>query len=832
MKRSLINRQFGAAAIAALTCALAGHVQAQDQTTGSVSSVVVTAPNAMGSGIDPSRSGTTTYVVTSSDIDKTGTLSVTDVLQRNLPGVNVSDTQGNPYTGDVNYRGFTASPLQGTPQGLAVYLNGQRLNEPFGDTVNWDLVPQEAINGAQLVTNNPAFGLNALGGALNLQTKNGFTYRGADATVEGGSFGSYTGGAEGGWSNDKMGAYLAIDGGHEDGWRPQSGSDVFRGYGDFGFKLPQGEIHLSGGASDTKVGVVGPSPVDMVEAQHDAIFTWPQTTHNKAQFLALSADTKLGGGWSVQGDVHWRGFSQAHVDGNDGDFEQCSAAVGNFLCLEDDAFPAAIRPPASQFEILTASGAPIPCPVLVGTAATPTPDTRGCRDRDPANTALGARIPYGTIDRTFTESHTWGGSLQLANDTDLFGHKNSFIVGAAYDKSGIHFLSNSTLGLLTPDLEVVTTNYPLPNVSAAGVPGLGSVIHAGPLAGYGPAEVSVDTANTGVFASDTFDVTKDLSVSLGGRYNDQTNNIIDLTGVSPTVTGNHKFTRFNPAVNFAWRSEFATLFGGYSETNRAPTALELGCSDPTKPCLLANSLVSDPPLKQVVSHTYEAGMRGDHPWNSGLITWSVSLFSTLNDNDIIALPSVLVGHGSYANVPKTRRQGGEAEVRYEAKTWDVFVNASMVNAQYRFAGDISSPNSPTADGNGNVTVVPGDQISGIPRYRVKLGGDIKATSRLTLGVDGQYTSDQFVVGDESNENEKLPSYWTANLRADFAVTDKIVLFGRISNLFNNEYVTYGAYFDSDGVQEVRPQPLPTDPNPISVTPAAPRAYYVGLKVKF
>ena len=54
-----------------------------------------------------------------------------------------------------------------------------------------------------------------------------------------------------------------------------------------------------------------------------------------------------------------------------------------------------------------------------------------------------------------------------------------------------------------------------------------------------------------------------------------------------------------------------TAYGGYSESNRAPTPLELGCSNPNQPCLIESFLVSDPPLQQVVSHTYEAGLRGD-----------------------------------------------------------------------------------------------------------------------------------------------------------------------------------------------------------------------------
>ena len=85
--------------------------------------------------------------------------------------------QGNPFQPDVNYRGYTASPLLGTPQGLSVYMDGVRLNQPFGDVVSWDLIPRLAIchRSPLMPGSNPLFGLNTLGGALAMQTKDGRT---------------------------------------------------------------------------------------------------------------------------------------------------------------------------------------------------------------------------------------------------------------------------------------------------------------------------------------------------------------------------------------------------------------------------------------------------------------------------------------------------------------------------------------------------------------------------------------------------------------------------------------------------------------------------------
>ena len=112
-----------------------------------------------------------------------------DFLNTRVPGVTVDDLQGNSFQTGVQYRGFEASPVNGLPQGLAVYQNGVRINEAFGDTVNWDFLPSNAINDLAVMGSNPIFGLNAIGGSISILMKDGFTYQGADVDTRFGSFG-------------------------------------------------------------------------------------------------------------------------------------------------------------------------------------------------------------------------------------------------------------------------------------------------------------------------------------------------------------------------------------------------------------------------------------------------------------------------------------------------------------------------------------------------------------------------------------------------------------------------------------------------------------------
>src|SRR5882724_7828153 len=196
-----------------------------------------TAPTPTAStGIDVDKVPAAINAVGANQIARTDSLNIADALQQQVPGIIISDTTGNPFQPDVQFRGFVASPVSGTPQGLAVYQNGMRINEAFGDTVNWDLIPTAAIQSVTVVTNNPAFGLNALGGAVNVQMKNGFTYHGAEIDTMGGSFGRIQSSAQWGKQIDNFAVYGALEGLYDGGFRNFSVSNVRRFYGDIGHK--------------------------------------------------------------------------------------------------------------------------------------------------------------------------------------------------------------------------------------------------------------------------------------------------------------------------------------------------------------------------------------------------------------------------------------------------------------------------------------------------------------------------------------------------------------------------------------------------------------------
>ena len=122
---------------------------------------------------------------TAADVENSGALDLADFMNRRLNGVYLNEMQANPFQPDVNFRGYTASPLLGTPEGISVYLDGVRQNQPFGDVVSWDLIPKNAISEMTLVPgSDPLFGLNTLGGALSVKTKDGVSNPGLDCNVD------------------------------------------------------------------------------------------------------------------------------------------------------------------------------------------------------------------------------------------------------------------------------------------------------------------------------------------------------------------------------------------------------------------------------------------------------------------------------------------------------------------------------------------------------------------------------------------------------------------------------------------------------------------------
>jgi iron complex outermembrane receptor protein len=760
--------------------------------------VVATSPLPSG-GENPDNIPAMMQTVPAEDFARTNSQNVTDTLQQHIPGAVSIDVNGNPFSQDLFYRGFVASPRQGTPQGLAVYQNGIRVNEAFGDTVNWDLIPPQAIYRADVFPSNPVFGLNALGGAVSLQMKNGFLWQGFETQILGGSFGRVSGLFEYGKQIDDYSLYVTGDATRDGGWRFFSPSTLFRLYGDLGYRTPGNELHFIASGARNMLGVIGPTPVELLAQEGEsAVFTSPQTTLNAAGSVAFTGKFDINPQWSIASNFYIRTFEQHHTDGNDADLQDCADnglpnSFGGSLCLNSNNFPNVTD--GNAFVILDRNGNPI---------------------------QFSPSAIYGTIDRVAIHATTFGTALQATDNDKFFEHQNYFTFGASVDRSLLSFSSTSQLGMIFPDFVIGNGAFP----------GSGDII--GTLGGIGkvPTFLTGNTTYYGVYTLDTFNITPELALTAGARLNIAQIVTEDATGQAPELNINDTFSRINPVAGLTYKIlPTVTVYGGYSEANRAPTPLELDCADPNRPCLLENSLVSDPPLKQVVAHTYEAGLRGAQAiFDTGAVDWKAGFFRTGSTNDIVSQASPITGLGFFANVPSTLRQGVEAEAGFRYGNLSAYVNYAFVDATYQFTGPLASPNNPFNVG-GDIFVTPGNHIPGIPRHQVKFGGDYAFTPKFKLGADVLVAGAQYFVGDGANQNPKLPLYWVANLHASYQLDEHIQFFGLINNIFNNRNATFGTFFNT-GTDAQLVSPIPFTVDPRTVTPLQPISFYGGVKVTF
>lgn len=746
--------------------------------------IIATTPEG-GAGIEKNKISTNPITLSREDLDRDHAVVVTDTLQRRNASISVNDVAGNPFQPDLTYRGFTASPVPGTPQGLAVYQDGVRINEAFGDSVNFDLIPTVAIAKGDVVSGNPLFGLNALGGALTLEMKNGFTWQGFSADGRGGSYGRRFGALEYGRQIDNFAGYFAFEGIGDDGWRKFSGSSVLRGFADIGYKGDKTEFHLNFTGAGTRLGAAAATPVELLQYNYGSVYTTPQSTYNDLAFVNLKGAYQATNHLKFNGNVYFRHFRQQHVDGNIADVETCGDDA--FICQTEEPF-LTTSPTESQRRLRNAFGVAIPPSVL------------------------GGGLP-ASVDKTRTNSRSYGATLQGTYDEPIFGFKNRLVVGGSLDRQFTDFRGYSELGVLQPNLSVASTGLQYSNLVPEG--------------GIQPVSVGGRNLYYGVYALDTLDVTDKLTVTAGLRFNSADISLFDHRGVS--LNSNALYQRVNPVVGatYSFIPEF-TVYGNYSEANRAPTALENGCSDRLHPCMIDNFLVADPPLKQVVARTVEIGLRGyrDIGPDRGRLDWRLGLFRTYNTDDILSLPSdIIQGRGYFANVGSTRRQGVEAGVAWRNDWLSVYADYALVDATFRDALTLNSGSNPFSDEEGKIHVRPGNVLPDIPRHRVKLGFDYFVTPEWKFGADYIFTSGVHLRGDEANLDRPLPSWGIVNLKTSYKVADNVEVYGLVNNLLDRRFSTFGTYFETGGT-------FLQFNNPRTFGPGAPLAAYGGVRVKF
>jgi YVTN family beta-propeller protein len=315
-----------------------------------------------GLGVPVEQVPSNVQAVTDRQIEDRQAINLPDLMTRSLPSVNVNEVTGNPFQADVNYRGFQASPLLGTPQGLSVFQDGVRLNEPFGDVVYWDLIPQQAISAINLIPgSNPVFGLNTLGGALSLRTKTGAHYPNTGVQVYGGSWDRWAVDAEhGGYTDNNKDYYISGSWFEENGWRDFSPSEVGQFFAKIGHEDATNDLDLSFTYGDTDLTGNGVTPESMLKQRREQVFTVPDNTTKEMWMVNLTGSRVLSERFQLGGNVYYRSnrIRTLNGDAND-DYEDCfedavdggldpavectEFAVNNRTQTDEDSYGAALQ---------------------------------------------------------------------------------------------------------------------------------------------------------------------------------------------------------------------------------------------------------------------------------------------------------------------------------------------------------------------------------------------------------------------------------------------------------------------------------------------------------
>jgi len=724
-------------------------------------------------------------VINRADLKNQAGVSIADFAANNLQGVSINETQGNPFQPDITFRGYSASPLDGNPQGLSVYLDGVRVNEPFGDNVRWDLIPSFAIQGMQLVPgSNPLFGLNTLGGAISIQTKSGRTNPGAAIEASGGSWGRKNLSAEfGGVSKDgSVDYYLGANYLDEDGWRKYSPTTVKQTFGKVGWQNESTKIDISYlNANNDMIGN-GLTPTVLLEEEgRNAIHTRPDQTRNFLNQLTLNGSHWINQDVMLSVNTYYRRSNRNTLNGDVND------AYGNDYS------------PSSPFD-----------PEL---------------DCD-----AHAENCFGVMNRTRTRQNGYGLQAQLAFNQALMGKKNQFIIGAGYDGSKVRF---SQTEQLAADFDATRMPSSLENEieTAASLTGKTNNWHV----------LATDTLSL----NDMVHITASARYNRVKVRN--TDNLVASGSKDPAtdgdLSGNHLFNRLNPSIGLTLTpNPNLTAFGSYSESSRAPTSIELGCADPLHPCLLPNAMASDPPLKQVVAKTFEFGLRGKL---TDTIKWSASTYHAMNHNDIQFVYSTQ-SMGYFNNVGKTKRQGLDLGLTgsVDKFTWNAAY--SYIKATYESDFDVVAQNNSSADGDGVINVHKGNYLPNIPKHQFKLRGQYQATPSWSIGANLIAFTSQYMMGNENNQHRagqeniqqeqydgkgKVPGYAIVNLDTQYNIGSGWKVFAKAINVFDKDYATVGRLGESHFIDGGGTWTNGADAAAL-ITPGAPRAGWIGVRYEF
>jgi outer membrane receptor protein involved in Fe transport len=578
----------------------------------------------------------------------------------------------------------------------------------------------------------------------------------------------------------------------EDGWRDASPSKVKQIFSKLGWQNDTSRLELSYTGADNNMIGNGLIQEELIEdLGRKAINTSPDQTKNTLSFFNLNGSHWLNDATQLTANTYFRKSKRNTLNGDVNDnFDFDPLLNWDAACLE------------------------------------------GVEENDAEEAGEACS---GALNRSSTRQKGYGFNAQLAFNQPIMNKQNQFIVGGGYDESKVKFGQSSEFGQINANRGV------------------------NPL-GLENEEAEVDlhgkTKTYSLFATDTLSLNNYVHLTLSGRYNHTNVNNKDqddpYDNSAESLTGNHSFQRFNPAVGLSFTpTKDLTVYGSYNEGMRAPTSMELGCANELVPCKLPNAMAGDPPLEKVVAKTFEAGMRGNLSQD---VKWSAALYRTENHNDIqfISTTATAANMGYFENVGKTRRQGLDAALAGSVGKLSWNAGYSYLKATYQSVDpDVKwmAEGNSEADEDGLIQVNKGDRLANLPSHAFKMRMQYAMTPNWTIGSNVNAFSSVYMRGNENNAHDgttdgndeaveasgKVKGYAVVNMDTRYKLNNSgWQVFAKASNIFNKKYATGGML--GENWFEVNQQGVASfsgeGEGDRQLMVGAPRAAWIGMRYDF
>ena len=678
---------------------------------------------------------------------------------------------------------------------MSVYVDGARFNAPFGDIAIWSLLPDEAIASLSVQDGNPAYGLNALGGAVDVRMKNGFTDPGGEISLSGGSFGRVTGNLEYGLQRGNTAAYVDVSATHEEGWRDDQASDIQNFYGDLGWQGQNTTLHVNVTVAHSALNGPGSVPVQVLAANSAAQFTGPNRIDDKYVKLAATLDTRLSDTLNLSLTAYAENLHEDLTNGNGPNDTPCGPGLNEgYLCQGGPGGDVATGPGG------------VPIPAYLGDAA----------------------MNYGQLAENSTNTNGFGLAGQLTRTAQVLEHDNTLSTGLSLDGAYTMYGAAAYDGAISLDSRVYYT--------PGGAPSPGYEVDE---PGTVPTRVGIRNVYYGAYAADTFSLTSRLSLTAAGRLNLAQINLHNQLPPDPNaagggLNGQHYYSHFNPAIGLAYKlsPELTAYAMVRTECRADPRRIFL-----RQPggCLYPGEFHVRRSAAEAARHARGAGRAARHGPGAGRRAADLHVGPVpLDDQRRHRIPAIAAqpaGGGYFANIGNVRRQGVDMGLAYEAARWHGYLNYSFTSATYQSSYLISSVYNPGADVNGDIIVTPGDTLPGVPENVIKAGVTYDITPRWSVGLDGVAQTSQFLADDTANLQKPLPGSVVLNLTASYWLTRRLQVFGTIENVLDQTYYTYGTFSPTAGNGGVYVAQSPNYSNPRSYCIGAPIGVFVGLRYK-